>query len=396
MGWFDWMVRKRECATETKNYIDHMLSGGSLSGTGLHVTPTRAMQCAAVLGCVRVLSETVGQIPLHVYRRLPDGKERALDHPLYPVLHDTPNHLMSSSEFFEAATANICLRGNAFARINRVGSRVELLPMPTDQTEAKRHDNWTASYTDHRTRKTWRDDDVLHLRALADDGFYGKSPIQHTREAVALALNAERHGGRLFENGAFPRGVLTHPGKLSPEGVTRLSNSWAVNYGGENAHGTAVLEEGVTYQGLAMTNNDAQFLETRKYQRSEICGIFRVPPHFIGDLERATFSNIEHQSLDFVVYTILPYLRKFEQTINRTLIAPADRRRYFAEFDVDGLLRGDFKTRMEGYAIAIDRRIMNPNEVRAKENLNPYDGGDVYLTPLNMTAATPDGDDNAG
>ena len=222
------------------------------------------------------------------------------------------------------------------------------------------------------------------------DGVLGVSPITYAREAMGLALATEEFGARFFGNGARPGGVLEHPGIVKdPE---KLRESWNKVYQGtRNSHKVAVLEEGMKYHEIGMSPEDSQFLQTRSFQLTEICRIFRVPPHMIGDLSRSTFSNIEHQSIDFVVHTIRPWLVRLEQAIAKSLLNDEERSIYYAKFNVDGLMRGDFNSRMSGYAIARQNGWMSANEIRALEDMNRISsdqGGDLYLLNGNMISAT--------
>jgi HK97 family phage portal protein len=353
----------------------------------MHVTPDSAMACAAVFSCVRVVSEDVAKLPLILYRRTSDGgKERAKDHPLYARLHDTPNSWQTSVEWREMMQGHLELRGNAYALKVMSGRQLlELIPLHPDKVTVRQDERFRLSYDIAGT--AYSADQILHLRGMSSDGFTGMSTITHAREAIGLAQATERHGASLFGNGARPGGVLVHPGKLSPEAAKRLKDQWDATHGGENANSTAVLEEGVSWTQLGMTSEDSQFLETRKFQRSEIASFFRIPPHKIGDLERATFSNIEHQALEYVTDSLMPRLVRWEQRLNASLLNPSERGAYFFEFLTEGLLRGDTKARYDAYQSAIASGWMSRNEARIRENMNPEVGLDEFLRPLNMDVA---------
>jgi hypothetical protein len=229
---------------------------------------------------------------------------------------------------------------------------------------------------------------VWHLRGLSSDGLVGLSPIQLMRQAIGLGMATEEFGARFFGNDARPGGVLQHPGVLGNEAFERLQSSWETRHGGlSNSHRVAILEEGMQYSQIGIPPEDAQFLETRKFQVTEIARAFRVPPHMLADLERATFSNIEHQSIEFVVHSIRPWLVRWEQSIQQQLMLDRDRQKYFAEFVVDGLLRGDTVSRYQAYATGRQNGWLSANDIRTLENMNPVDGGDIYLVPLNMVPA---------
>ena len=370
---------------------------GGNSNSGVRVDELRAMQTSAVYACVKILAETVASLPLHLYKKGKNGKnETAEQHPLFSCLYETPNDEMTSFEFRETMMTSLLLWGNAYARkIKKNGHVTELWYLKPNLMTVER-DTQTGkikyTYSDDITNQTYvyRPDQVFHLKSLSIDGVTGLSPIAQAREAVGLSLATEEYGAKFFGNGARPGGVLEHPGILKdPE---KLRESWNKVYKGtRNSHKVAVLEEGMKYHTIGIAPEDAQFLETRKYQVNEICRIFRVPPHLVGDLERATFSNIEHQSIEFVQHTIRPWLVRWEQAISRSLLDEKERLLYFAKFNVDGLMRGDYKSRMEGYAVGRQNGWLSANDIRGLEDLPPIpkeQGGDVYLVNGNMMTAT--------
>lgn len=389
--------KRNQPSSEMKDFIrgvDVDFLGGSNSG--VRVDELSAMQTSAVYACVKILAETVASLPLHLYKKGKDGKnEQAEQHPLFCCLYECPNEEMTSFEFRETMMTSVLLWGNAYARIIRKKGHVSELWYLKPQNMTVERDSVTHrikyTYSDDITNQTvvYRPEQVFHLKGLSLDGVKGISPIAQAREAVGLALATEEYGAKFFGNGARPGGVLEHPGILKdPE---KLRESWNKVYQGtRNSHKVAVLEEGLKYHSIGIAPEDAQFLETRKYQVNEICRIFRVPPHLVGDLERATFSNIEHQSIEFVQHTIRPWLVRWEQEISRSLLDESERLLYFARFNVDGLLRGDYKSRMEGYAIGRQNGWLSINDIRRLEDMSlvPADkGGDDYLVNGNMTAA---------
>ena len=361
------------------------------SGAGKSVTAQTAIQLSTVYACVRVISETVASLPLRVYEATDAGSRKAAEHPLYRLLHDEPNGEMTSFVYREVMLAHLLLWGNSYSQIIRSGKQqvVGLYPLLPDHMAVDRDAKGVLTYTytlsDGRTAKL-KPTDVLHIPGLGFDGIMGYSPIALEKSAIGLGLASEEYGSKFFSNGARPSGILTHPNTV--KNPKALRESWNAAYGGSsNANRVAILEEGMTFTPLSMPNNEAQFLETRKFQVDEICRIFRVPPHLVGNLEHATFSNIEHQSIDFAVHTIRPWLVRIEQAMNRALLTVQEKGRYYAQFNIDGLMRGDYKSRMEGYAIGINSGFMSPNDVRRLENLNaisPEEGGDTYLVNGNM------------
>lgn len=367
------------------------------SNSGVRVDEMRAMQTSAVYACVKIIAESVASLPLHLFKKGKDGKnELAEQHPLFSCLYEIPNEEMTSFEFREMMMSALLLWGNAYARIIRRQGHVTELWYLKPQNMTVERDTITGkikyTYTDDVTNETYvyKPNQVFHLRGLSFDGVKGISPIAQAREAVGLALATEEYGAKFFGNGARPGGVLEHPGTLKdPE---KLRDSWNKVYQGtRNSHKVAVLEEGMKYHSIGIAPEDAQFLETRKYQVNEICRMFRVPPHMVGDLERATFSNIEHQSIEFVQHTIRPWLVRWEQAISRLLLDDSERLLYFAKFNVDGLMRGDYKSRMEGYAVGRQNGWLSINDIRRLEDMAPVPaekGGDDYLVNSSMVGAS--------
>ena len=363
--------------------------GSSISGKS--VTARSAIQRSTVYACVRVIAETVASLPLNVFEATDKGGVKALEHPLQRLLHDEPNPEMTSFVWRETMLSHLLLWGNSYSQILRTGRNgiVGLYPLLPDHMEVDRDSRGklTYTYTTSEGRMVRLDPtDVLHIPGLGFDGVMGYSPIALEKAAIGLGIAAEEYGSKFFANGARPSGILTHPNTVKDPAALRAS--WNAAYGGSgNASRVAVLEEGMTFTPLSIPNNEAQFLETRKFQVTEICRIFRVPPHMIGDLERATFSNIESQNISFAVHTIRPWLVRIEQAMNRALFPENEKGRFYTQFNLDGLMRGDYKSRMEGYAIARQNGWMSANDIRELENLNPLsdeEGGNLYLVNGNM------------
>ena len=361
------------------------------SGSGKSVTVQSAIQLSTVYACVRVISETIASLPLGIYETVNDGNEKATDHPLYKLLHDEPNSEMTSFVFREVMLAHLLLYGNSYSQIIRSGKNqvIGLYPLLPDHMDVDRDSKGNLTYTyttsDGKTVSI-KPRDVLHIPGLGFDGVMGYSPIALEKNAIGLGIASEEYGSKFFSNGARPSGILTHPNTV--KNPKALRESWNSAYGGSsNSNRVAILEEGMKFEPIAIPNNEAQFLETRKFQVDEICRIFRVPPHLVGNLEHATFSNIEHQSIDFAVHTIRPWLVRIEQAMNRALLSDQEKGRFFVQFNIDGLMRGDYKSRMEGYAIGRQNGWLSANDIRALENQNPIpadQGGDAYLVNGNM------------
>ena len=372
--------------------------GGTTSGKA--VTERSAMQMTAVYSCVRILSEAIAGLPIHLYKYGEYGsKVKATDHPLYFLLHDEPNPEMTSFVFRETLMTHLLLWGNAYAQIirNGKGEVVALYPlMPNRMTVDRDADGhlyyeYQTSQDEARTMEGSRvrlsPHDVLHIPGLGFDGLVGYSPIAMAKNSIGMAIACEEYGAKFFANGATPGGILEHPGVVKdPE---RVRESWNSAFGGSaNSNKVAVLEEGMKYTPISISPEQAQFLETRKFQVDEIARIFRIPPHMIGDLEKSSFSNIEQQSLEFVKYTLDPWVCRWEQSMQRALLTVDEKKEYFFKFNVDGLLRGDYQSRMNGYATGRQNGWMSANDIRELENLDRIpaeEGGDLYLINGNMT-----------
>ena len=357
------------------------------------------MQMTAVYSCVRILSEAVAGLPLHLYQYIENGsKEKAIKHPLYFLLHDEPNPEMTSFVFRETLMTHLLLWGNAYAQIirNGKGEVVALYPLMPNRMTVNRDDTgqlyyeYQTSSDDAKTTKggtvRLKPTDVLHIPGLGFDGLVGYSPIAMAKNAIGLAIATEEYGAKFFSNGATPGGLLEYPGTVKNPDAIR--ESWNKGFGGSsNSNKVAILEEGMKYTPISISPNEAQFLETRKFQINEIARIFRVPPHMVGDLEKSSFSNIEQQSLEFVKYTLDPWVIRWEQSIQRALLSHDEKAVYFAKFNLEGLLRGDYQSRMNGYAIGRQNGWMSANDIRELENLDRIpaeEGGDLYLINGNM------------
>jgi len=362
----------------------------SVSNAGITISNSAALGCVAYWACVRLLSETLASLPLVTYRRLERGKERATDHPLYKLLHDEPNPEMDAFTFTETLMGHLVTTGNCYAYIDWE----ELIPkalwiMAPDKVTVERATNQDIIYKYQSDTKQFTIPNyaVWQIPGLGYDGLTGYSPLAMVREAVGLALATEKMGAKLFSNGLALGGVLQHPKTMSKEAQDRFRKAMADQHEGvDKAHKWLIIEEGMTYNKNTIPPEDAQFLESRKFQRNEIASFFRVPPHMIGDLERATFSNIEQQSLEFAVYTMRPWLVRWEKSIKRKLFLPNEKEDYFAEFLIDGLLRGDSQARAAYYRELYYLGSLSPNDIREKENLNPIENGDEYFTQQNMIA----------
>ena len=398
MGILSGLFHSRDKPTNATNGSSYrFFLGGSTSGKA--VTERSAMQMTAVYSCVRILAEAIAGLPLHLYTYKDDGgKEKAIGHPLYLLLHDEPNPEMSSFVFRETLMTHLLLWGNAYAQIirNGKGEVVALYPLMPNRMTVDRDSSGQLFYSyqmansDAPTMKAGtvilKPSDVLHIPGLGFDGLVGYSPIAMAKNAIGLAIATEEYGAKFFANGATPGGLLEYPGTVKDP--DRIRESWNKGFSGsQNAGKVAILEEGMKYTPISIAPEQAQFLETRKFQINEIARIFRVPPHMVGDLEKSSFSNIEQQSLEFVKYTLDPWVVRWEQSLSRALFTLEEKKQYFFKFNVEGLLRGDYQSRMNGYATARQNGWMSANDIRELENLDRIpaeEGGDLYLINGNM------------
>lgn len=407
MGFLEWMglgkardapesskVQLPEVTDNVRDAANTFIFG--MSNSGERVDEMSAMQISTVYACVRLLAETMASLPLHLYRYADEGKgkERAIDHPLYRLLYRQPNPEMTSFVFRETLMTHLLLWGNAYAQIVRNGKNgiLGLYPLLPQNVEVDRDESGELyyiyhAYTDEKPGEKdqdvyFRRDEVLHIPGLGFNGLVGFSPIAMMKNALGTTLAVERYGSSFFKNGAQPSGVLEHPGVLrDPQ---KIRDNWMDAYGGSaNAHKVAVLEEGMQYKAISLPPEDSQFLSTREFSVDEICRIFRVPPHLVQNLTHSTYSNIEHQSIDFVQHSINPWAIRFEQAISKDLLLEEEQDDYFAKFNLDGLLRGDYQSRMNGYATGFSNGFLSPNDIRRLENMDPIPaeqgGDDFYL-----------------
>ena len=398
MNFFTKLFRSRDKPQNSYHFNGRPFVFGK-SAAGAKVNEFTAMQTTAVYACVRILAESIAGLPLHVYEYRGNGKERVPGHPLYFLLHDSPNPEMTSFIFRETAMIHLLLWGNSFSQIIRDGMRrvVGLYPLLPNRMSVDRDEHGELVYTYTPTSDSnpnlksgqsikLRREDVLHIPGLGFDGLVGYSPIAMARNAVGMTLACEEYGSSFFANGARPGGVLKHPGVLKDP--SKLRESWQAVYGGTaNTGKVVVLEEGVDYQQISIPPEEAQFLETRKFQIDEIARLYRVPPHMIGDLEKSSFNNIEQQSLEYVKYTLNPWVVRWEQSLQKALLLPSEQKRYFIKFNVDGLMRGDYQSRMQGYATGRQNGWLSANDIREMENMNPIpdeEGGNLYLINGNL------------
>lgn len=371
------------------------------TASGQTITPDTALQTSAVFACVRVIAETIASLPLKIYEKNGDGsKSEVPGHPLNRLLSSLgPTPWLTAPEFWEMQAGHNALRGNAYTYkvFDGAGRIIGLVPLDPSKmqmsVQIKELTSPEIRYVYHPagigpvTSPTSAPisippENIWHLKGISTNGYEGLSPITLARESIGLTLAAERHGATYFKNGTQPSGIATVQNKLSDDAFKRFSDQINNAMSGDNKFKAIVLEMGATWQQIGMNNADAQFLETRRFQVEDIARVFRVPGILIGHPDKtSTYASAEQFMISFVTHTIRPWLVRLEKSISKYLLPENEQQKRYAEFNVDGLLRGDYKTRMEGYALAIQNKIMNPNEARAKENMNPYEGGDEYENP---------------
>lgn len=350
------------------------------------ISDQQALRLSAVYACCKVLSETVSSLPVYLYRQQGEGKELHTSNPLFDLVCKKPNEFQTGNEFMSYVMMSLLLKGNFYGYVNRTGSGriIEILPLPHDSVSVMQDENYNIVYKVTHSDKSeyvYTQYEILHIKGMSLDGIVGLSPLQYNASVMQNAIAARDYAGSVFANDATPRGVLSTDGILSDEAYDNIRQSWEASHGGiKNAHRIAILEQGLKFSPMQLTPADVQLLESRKYSRTEIASIYRVPPHMLADLDRATFSNIEHQDLAFYKSTILPYLTNIEARLNCTLLNVGTQ--YF-KFNTDNLLRTDLTTRVNAYKAMIETGIMSPNEAREKLDMNPREGGDDFIIGSN-------------
>lgn len=374
--------------SEPDDELIEALTGGNRSASGVHVTESKAMQVAAVNSCVRVLSTAFAALPLHLKVQDGDNLINAKDHPLYSLLHSMPNDEMVAYNHRQVVMDNLLYKGTSYNELahDGIGRVREITPLTGEvQSNRTKSGKLVHEHFDGHTNRTIVDRKIWRITGYTKNGITGLSPLAQARETIGQAIAANDFGGSVFKNGGKLSGILKVTQKLNAEQRRDILKAWNDSFAGSsNAGKTGLLHNGAEFQQASMSLVDAQFLETMKFNRSQIAGIYGVPPHMIGDLEKATFSNIEHQSLNFVIYSLLPYIVNFEQTVVRDLLTPDERKNYQAKFSVDGLLRGDSKSRAEFYKAMHNMGAVQTNELRSLEDWNPINGGDNRYMQINM------------
>lgn len=360
----------------TTNWPAGLTLGGSVdTDAGVAISGLTALQSSGIWACVRIRAQMMGHFPLVVYRKTPAGAEVLEKHPLYRMLHDSPNEYMTSMEWRQSLSVNFDLFGNAFALKNQIGDRVVALDPLSSQAMSIKKENGRLfyDYTEDGKVKRYTPDQILHLRNFSLDGIVGLNPIEQERHAIGLSIAQQKFGSALYKNGGRPAGVLEHPGGLPPEAVKRLRESWeGIHASPENAGKVAILWEGMKYNSIGLSPGDMVYIEARQFQLAEIARIYGVPPHLIADLSRATFSNIEHQTLEFLIFNVAPMCVLWEQRLKKSLLAKEPG--VYVKLNVSALMRGDAKARSEYYSSMTQNGIMSRDECRELEEL-PRRGG---------------------
>ena len=388
MGWFSRLFsRVRAQSAKILQGLILEVYGGRETSSGIAVTEETAMRAMAVHSCVRILANSIAMLPCHLMQQVGTQRTKATDHPLYTLLHDQPNEWMTAPEFWGMCIAHLCLRGNFYALKAQInGGRIrELIPLAIGRVkEVEQDENFRLYYKVKRPGDGAEvdiipGDRIMHIRGLVVNGYMGVNPIEYARESIGLALQEEKHAAKLFTHGARLGGVLSHPGKLQETTAKRIIDSFNENYASvENAHKTALLEEGMKWEKASMTNEDAQFLESRRFQKKEIVDLFFSMPLslLMADDTNPTFASAEQFNISYVTYALAPWTVNIEKAIRRDLLTDEEKGKYFAKFNTAALLRGDTKTRYDAHKTAIDAGWKTKNEVREDEDYNPIEGLD--------------------
>ena len=382
---------------DTPEKLAQALGAGYESNAGQRVTTNSALQQLVVFNCVRVLAESMGMLPCRLLKQTGRVRLPATTHRLYPLISMAPNSYMTAQEFWELLVACLCLRGNFYAyKVMALGNVVEILPLNPDIVTPKLRDDWTVEYTVNfkSGQKVLTQDEIWHVRLFTLDGLNGLNPIAYARQALGLGQAMDAHAAKLFTNGAVTSGVLRTEQQLTDEAFGRLKTEFQGEHMGvANAYKPMILEMGLDWKPISLNAQDTQFIESKKLTEAQICGLFRVPPHLVASMEKMTLNNIEHMGMSFVNYSLVPIMTRIEHRIQVGLLSEKDRLTHYAKFNAGALMRGDLKGRYESYGKGIQWGILSPNDCRELEDENPRDGGDIYLTPMNMTTKPEAADD---
>ncbi len=382
---------------DTPEKLAQALGAGYETSSGQRVTTTSALQQLVVFNCVRVLAESIGMLPCRLFKQTGKVRLPAAGHRLYPLLTMAPNGYMTAQEFWELLVACLCLRGNFYAyKVKALGNVVELLPINPDRVQPKLKDDWSVEYnvTFNSGQETLSQDEIWHVRLFTLDGLVGLNPIAYARQALGLGQAMDAHAAKLFTNGAVASGVLSTAEQLTDAAFDRLKTQFQGEHMGvANAYKPMILEMGLDWKPISLNAQDTQFIESKRLTQDQICGLFRVPPHLVANMDKMTLNNVEQLGMSFVNYSLVPLITRIEHRIQVGLLNEKDRLTHYAKFNAGALMRGDLKGRYESYGKGIQWGILSPNDCRELEDLNPREGGDIYLTPMNMTTKPEAADD---
>lgn len=385
-------------AIDTPEKLAQAMGAGYETASGQRVTTSSALQQLVVFNCVRVLAESIGMLPCRLMKQTDKVRLPATSHRLFPLLTMAPNGYMTSQEFWEMLVACLCLRGNFYAyKVEALGNVIELLPLNPDIVQPKLNDDWTVEYkVDFKSgQKTLTQKEIWHVRLFTLDGLNGLNPIAYARQTLGLGQAMDAHAGKLFTNGAVTSGVLRTDQKLTDEAFARLKEEFQGEHmGAANAYKPMILEMGLDWKPISLNAQDTQFIESKRMTEAQLCGLFRVPPHLVANMDKMTLNNVEQMGMNFVNYSLVPIITRIEHRIQVGLLNEKDRFTHYAKFNAGALMRGDLKGRYDSYGKGIQWGILSPNDCRELEDENPREGGDIYLTPMNMTTK-PEADDNA-
>ena len=400
---FDWLkqifavAEAKSTLVNPEPWLLELFGAGVPTAASISIGPESALRCPVVYACIKIIAESIEQLPLILYRRGDDGaKDRATDHPLYSLLHQAPNAWTTAAEFKMSMTATCVTHGNAYAFINRVGDRVaEIIQIPSTSVavdvDAATMEPFYKVVDGTGRERVYQRNAILHLRTFGMDPHIGLSPIKQCREAIGLALSMEAHAAKLFGNGARPSGILELDSLLGPAAKVNLRVALEEAHAGAAKSGrTMILERGLRFKPIQFSSVDLQFLELRRHQIAEIARVFRIPLHMVQELERTTHHNAEEMGRQFLTFTLLPWLKMWEGAVSLSCLTPAERQDHYAEFLADDLARAELAARFDAYSKAVTNGLLSPNEVRAAENRPPYVGGDQFRLPLNTESARND------
>ena len=380
-------TEERSVSLSDPTNLLYFLGGGNTASSGVTVNNNTAMSLSPLWACVKLLSETLASLPFQVYKKDDKGTSVAYDHPLYNLIHSEPSPRYTSFQLRETAMVHLCLEGNFYALIIRDGSSrpIKFIILDPRQVEVLESDDDELYYRSQERNQTYSSSDIIHIPAMAYNGVKGVSPIKAHRDEIGLALGAVKYGSNFFKDGVHSNGYLSTDKNLNPDAATRLGQHFKDAYSGlEKVGRVPVLWDGMKFHQMTLSPKDAMYIDAQSFNVEVVSRIFKVPPHMIQHLQRSTNNNIEHQSLDFAKFTMLPWIKRFEAEFNRKCFRENEKSRYFTRFNLEGLLRADSKSRAEYYSKMITTGVMSRNEARRLESMNPIDGLDEMLVPLNM------------